>query len=180
MPWTKETRIETCGTLCFDSCNWVPGSYPCISLLLCHYGFLPFHDPRQCGSLICELLMQSWHIACRVRKQWGGSAIGDGDGELLLPAVIRTWRKSKAGQHAPWQSRASLPPCPGPVTYPLAFVTSSGMAHWERSNLTYLHDTQLRPFFSSLIKLIEETSWLWSFYDLVKSKAQFSLKYSWT
>lgn len=55
--------------------------------------------------------------------------MGDGDGELL-PAVIRARRKSKAGQHAP----------PGLVTCPLAFVTSSSLAHGQRSNLMCLHD----------------------------------------
>lgn len=55
--------------------------------------------------------------------------MGDEDGELL-PAAIRARRKSKTGQHA----------SSGLVTCPLAFVTSSSLAHGQRSNLMCLHD----------------------------------------
>lgn len=98
--------------------------------------------------------------------------------EMEICCLLRSMHGGRAGQHSmlSGRSQAPLTPSPDPVIYPLVFVTSSGPACWERSNLTRLYDTQFWPF-SSLMPLKEGPSWLWSFYALVNSNTQFSLKY---
>lgn len=46
-------------------------------------------------------------------------------------------KRGKLGQNVSWQELSLTAPLPSPVTHPLAFVTSSGLAHVQRKNFTW-------------------------------------------
>lgn len=58
-------------------------------------------------------------------------------GSCCWLSPISGGKRRKLGQHVSWQELSITAPLPSPVTYPLVFVTSSGLAHVQRKNFTW-------------------------------------------
>lgn len=169
LPWATAPRIKTCGILCFHSCSWVHGTF---LITLCF------------SSLTASGNVAAWSMSCQCSHDI--QHVGSDSSREAMPwrMEMQTYcwlspmcagKRGKLAQHVSWQELSITAPLPSPVTDPVAFVTSSSLAHVQRKNFTWRTALSLQFLDTALKRNFLALVILWH-----KRNTQFYLNYPWT